>query len=274
MRNLRVSPPFTVLVADTGTGRRGFTNQVAITPDTRYSHVSLTGTPSASSGTITIVDASFPVEEIAATGYFVINAPVTTGTTITINGNVLIGIAAPRVSGANNFNVTGSSEAVAADIVAAINDGANAFSGDVVATVSGDKVCLTAVTGGVDGNAVTLATNAPDEVLLASDTLFGGRQTGGASEIHLGPYTLSTGENWAVTVGDATASATSLADAINNLPGYSASSLANVITVEGPPNGDLTFNVWHSSGTINFELSPVDGFLTANGPVVGAPTII
>lgn len=102
-------------------------------------------------------------------------APVTAGDTVTINGNVLTGVAAARTSGSNNFDTRGLTvSAVAAEIAAAINDVANDFAVDVTATASLGVVTLEAVTAGTAGNAITLATASGGRLTVSGATLTGG----------------------------------------------------------------------------------------------------
>jgi hypothetical protein len=57
------------------------------------------------------------------------SAPVTAGSTITINGNVLTAVNGARTPGSDDFNGNaGSAPAIAADIAAALNDPLNSFS--------------------------------------------------------------------------------------------------------------------------------------------------
>jgi hypothetical protein len=66
----------------------------------------------------------------------VIASPAAVGAVISIGGVSLLGFAGARTPGSNNFNATaGSSALIAADVVAAINDGANSFSTFVQASV-------------------------------------------------------------------------------------------------------------------------------------------
>jgi len=108
-------------------------------------------------------------------------APLAAGDTLTINGNVLTGIAGTRNSGSNNFSVLGSTTtAIAAEIAAAINDTANSFSGDVSASVASNIITLQAVTAGSGGNAITLAdsTTPSGGFSLSGATLSGGSSDG------------------------------------------------------------------------------------------------
>ena len=106
-----------------------------------------------------------------------VTAPLAAGDTITINGNVLTGVAAARTSGSNNFDTRGVTvSAVAAEIAAAINDVANDFAVDVTATASLGVVTLEAVTPGTGGNAITLAvaTTPGGGLTVSGATLTGG----------------------------------------------------------------------------------------------------
>jgi hypothetical protein len=67
----------------------------------------------------------------------VIAAPIAAGSTLTINGVTLTAVAGARTSGANDFNGSlGTASAIAAEIVAALNDGANSFSTFITPTVA------------------------------------------------------------------------------------------------------------------------------------------
>lgn len=93
-----------------------------------------------------------------ATGTVLVNTTLVAGDTITINGNVLTGVAVARTSGSDNFNASlATVAALAAEIAAAINDVANSFAADVTAVAVTDTVTIEAVTPGVGGNAITLA---------------------------------------------------------------------------------------------------------------------
>lgn len=114
----------------------------------------------------------------------VINAPLATGDTITINGTVLTGVAGTRTSGSDDFSVGGGSvSAISTEIVAAINDTANSFDTLVSAAVDGGtpaQINLTAVTAGSGGNAITLATSTTPAggITLSGAALAGGGSAG------------------------------------------------------------------------------------------------
>ena len=114
----------------------------------------------------------------------VINFPLATGDTLTINGTALTGVAGTRTSSSDNFSVSGgSAAAIAAEIVAAINDTANSFDTLVSAAVDGGapaQINLTAVTAGSGGNSITLATSTTPAggITLSGATLTGGTSAG------------------------------------------------------------------------------------------------
>lgn len=117
-----------------------------------------------------------------ATGSFtVVTAPLAVGDIVSVDGINLVGVAAGRTSGANNFNCTlGTPSALAAEIVSALNDPANAFTGTVTAVLDGSDVDLTAVTPGAVGNTITLGTVTvpPGGVTTSGATLTGGGGVG------------------------------------------------------------------------------------------------
>lgn len=113
-----------------------------------------------------------------ATGSFtVVTAPLAVGDKVFVGGVPLTGVAAGRTSGADNFNCTlGTTPAMAAEIVSAINDPANSFAATVTAALVGSTVQLTAVTPGAAGNAVALSTLTvpPGGITASGATLTGG----------------------------------------------------------------------------------------------------
>jgi len=112
----------------------------------------------------------------------VVNAPLATGDTLTIGGIALTGTAGTRTSGSNDFSVSGgSAAAIAAEIVAAINDTANSFAALVSAEADSgtlEQVNITAVTAGSGGNAITLAASTTP---AAGITVSGANLTGGSA---------------------------------------------------------------------------------------------
>ena len=96
-------------------------------------------------------------DSFAAATVTVNTTPLAAGDTVTIGGTALTGIAASRTSGSNDFSTLGgTTDAIAAEIAAAINDTANSFATSVEATVLGSVVTITAVTAGAAGNAISL----------------------------------------------------------------------------------------------------------------------
>ena len=117
-----------------------------------------------------------------AAGTVTVNAaPLATGDTITIGGVALTGTAGVRTSGSNDFSVSsGTSDGIAAEIVAAINDTANSFAATIFASAALNVVTFTAVTAGSAGNAITLvsATTPPGNMTDSGATLTGGGSAG------------------------------------------------------------------------------------------------
>ena len=100
--------------------------------------------------------------------------------TITIGGvTVLTAVTGARTSGENDFSIDGTTFDVAASIAAAINDVGNIFSGLVTAIADQNKVTLVAVTAGVAGNGVTLATTNTTLLQFSHATLVGGSGVAG-----------------------------------------------------------------------------------------------
>jgi hypothetical protein len=117
-----------------------------------------------------------------ATGTTTVNAaPLATGDTITIAGTPLTGTAGVRTSGSNDFSVSSmTSDGIAAEIVAAINDTANSFAATIFADATLNVVTFTAVTAGSAGNDIMLvsATTPPGNMTDSGATLTGGGSAG------------------------------------------------------------------------------------------------
>lgn len=95
---------------------------------------------------------------VAASGTITVNNTLAAGDTVTINGHTLTGFAGARTPGANNFNATlGTTNALATEIAAALNDAANAFAADIIATANLNAISVSAVTPGPGGNDYGLA---------------------------------------------------------------------------------------------------------------------
>jgi hypothetical protein len=104
--------------------------------------------------------------------------PITAGDTVVVGGVTLTGISGTRASGSNDFSVNGTTtDAIAAEITAAINDSANAFTNIVTAESTLNVITLTAVTAGSSGDATTLAV----AVVVAGDLVPSGANLAGGS---------------------------------------------------------------------------------------------
>lgn len=94
--------------------------------------------------------------------------------------------------------------------------------------------------------------------------------------LQLGPYTITSGEDF--TVGGSTAlTAAALAAAIDALPQFSASAVLSTVTVSGPfgPNGNTThFEAVYRGAIENYTLTPSSDFLADAEPYIGPATIL
>jgi len=111
--------------------------------------------------------------------------------------------------------------------------------------------------------------NPPDlptaDVEVISDTF-----AGDSASILLGPFDLVSNRDF-TTGGGVAATATNIANAINNLPGYGASAVGATVTVTGPVGQgpeSIRFRAVYRGGTENFDFTwpRQDGFL-------GYPTV-
>ena len=116
---------------------------------------------------------------VFASGTVTVNtAPLTAGDTLTIGVNTLTGVAGSRASGSDNFSVDGvTAAAIAAELVAAINDAANSFITDVTSEALAGVVTITAQSPGVAGNSIALASSTVD-MTASGATLTGGSAAG------------------------------------------------------------------------------------------------
>jgi hypothetical protein len=188
-----------------------------------------------------------------ATGSATVVATPSTAT-LTIGGVPLTASAGARTPGANDYDGTlGTVALIAADIVAAINDGANGFAAIATAVDGGaGLVSLTAVPVGAAGNAVTLATTDVLDVTVSAATLANG-------------------------VNAAASTATALASAIDDLPGFSAVAVGSTITVTGPFGLDgntQDFLATYRGAIQNYTLTPTDGVMTGAEPFIGPPVLL
>ena len=125
-------------------------------------------------------DANGGIQAIQATAVATVVAFPSTAD-LTIGGVVLTDAGGPRTPASNDYDGTlGSAALIAADMVAAINDGGNTFTTEATAVDSGGGVItLTAVPVGLAGNAVTLTTSDAGDVTVSGGLLAGG--SGGTS---------------------------------------------------------------------------------------------
>ncbi len=94
--------------------------------------------------------------------------------TLTIGGIALTPAGGPRTPGNDDYDETlGTTDAIAADINAAINDPANSFLATVLSTVLASDVTIRAQTPGTVGNAITLASS-DGTITVSGATLAGG----------------------------------------------------------------------------------------------------
>lgn len=97
----------------------------------------------------------------------------------------------------------------------------------------------------------------------------------GPTSILLGQYTLISGEDFTVDPASAANTATAIAAIISTLPGYSATALGAVVSLEGPEGPDANRILFEVSGVSagNLTLNPSDGSLGGAGPTFGPPLI-
>lgn len=186
---------------------------------------------------------------VQATASFLVNATPSTST-LNINGlNLVPTGGAARTPGANNYNNTlGTVGAIAAEIAAAINDGANAFGGTATAIAAGASVNLTAVPIGALGNALTLSSS-----------------TGTIS---------ASGANFTGGLDDVEDTALNLAAAIDILPGFSAIAVGDQVSVSAEQLLNITLFSKTGASPYNFALTPGNGTLTGGDPHVGPPVLV
>ena len=256
---------FTVLVGTPG--RTAFTNQIIMDDSGNHRIAHLQGDPGPADLQITISDANF-TNTLQAGGTITVGIPLA-GDTVTIGGIVLLGVAGARVPGNNDFNI--GAGVVSDEIAAAINDGANFFAPFVTAVSASPVVTLTGVPIGELGNSVTLVSSTAQ--LVVSGAVLTGGSTGGQSSISLGEHTLTTNIDWIPVNGNANASATALAAAIDALEGFTASAIAADITIVGPTGpSELSVSVLYQGSGGNYTFTP-DTDTISGTPIIGPPII-
>jgi len=260
------SPQFTVLVA--GPGRTAFTDQIISDSSGNNRIALLQGAAGAATLQITVSDANL-TSDVQAEGTVTVGIPLA-GDILTIGGVPLTGFGGARTPGNDDFNV--GAAVVADEIAAALNDGANSFAAIVTAASASPVVTLTAVPLGEDGNSVALASSTAQ--MTASGTTLVGGTTGGESTIHLGENTITSGIDWTPVNGNANASATALAAAIDGLAGYTAVALGANITITGPTGpSEIAVSVVYEGSGGNFTLTPNTSVISGT-PTLGPPTIL
>lgn len=91
--------------------------------------------------------------------------------------------------------------------------------------------------------------------------------SGNGSVLSLGEVTLIEGVHWEVAVGDVNLTASNLATAIDNLTGFSATALGDVVNVEGA-NGASNLVFTQVDFTENLSLDPTTGTMTNGSPTI------
>lgn len=154
---------------DEGTQATGtITTNAVLTGDT----VTVAGITLTAAGAQTPGGLNFD-EGTKSTGSYTVTTFPTTAT-LTINGVPLAPAGGPRTPGADDYdNTLGSAIAIAADIVAAINDPLNSFSGVVTASAVGATVNLEAVVPGAVGDLIGTVSS-DGTITAAAATLLGG----------------------------------------------------------------------------------------------------
>jgi len=225
------------------------------------------GTPVPASGGITINSVTFagatflvlgpytlstydvpPTGAVQATASLTVTANPSTAT-ITIGGQALTPAAGARTPGNNDYNNTlGSPALITADIVAAINDGANAF-GAITVAINAGSIDLEAVPVGAAGNAVAL-TSSDGTVTVSGATFSGG---------------LDSDENYALLLASVITA---------SCPPFTATTMGNVILVSGPvgPIGNETAFYATGASPGNFTFSPAYLRMTNAEPFIGPYT--
>jgi hypothetical protein len=97
----------------------------------------------------------------------------------------------------------------------------------------------------------------------------------GPTSLILGEFTLTTNVDFVVDPASAANTATALAAAIANLPGYAAAPAGANVNLQGPVGVQGNEIKFRSEGISagNFTLTPAGGALTGAEPEIGPPTI-
>lgn len=94
---------------------------------------------------------------VASTGSITVNTVALTAASINIGDQTLTGVSGARTSGSNDFDMSGSTTAIAADIAAAINDANNTFQHICTASPAGAVVTLTASVKGTERDGIVVS---------------------------------------------------------------------------------------------------------------------
>lgn len=139
--NSTADPTLSLFEDSDGVPRTFRIQNVTLVNDDDNACVSLDGSNTYASGTVTVV-----------------SAPLAAGDTITIGGIPLTGVAGTRTSGSDNFNASLLTTAsLAAEIAIALNDPANSFAASIEAASASSAIEVVANVAGTAGNAITLA---------------------------------------------------------------------------------------------------------------------
>lgn len=87
----------------------------------------------------------------------------------------------------------------------------------------------------------------------------------------IGDFTLRSGVEYVVG-GSAAATATNIAAAISNLPGFSAVDVGSDVNISGPESlnsGECVLEAQYQGAVVNFTLSPTGGFFNPGGQTIG-----
>jgi hypothetical protein len=127
-------------------------------------------------GALLLPPFSLGEDSIHSSNTMTIGAPIAADT-ITLSGNVLLGVGVPRTPGADDFDVTGGGALVAADIASAINDPLNSFSNLFFATNEGVVVFVYALAEGTAGDGLSISTSNPAQIVLGGAATANGVDT-------------------------------------------------------------------------------------------------
>lgn len=117
-------------------------------------------------------------------------------------------------------------------------------------------------------------TTAPVPVAATGDITVATNAFTGPTQIHLGPYVLVTGVDFAIG-GSTAVTAGNLEAAIDALPGYSASLVGSTVTVTGPFGVIGNEVAFYAGGANpqNFTFDPIDGTMAGAEPEIGPPVL-